>query len=43
MKVKKIFDIISNIKKTGIVVIEVPVGIGKTEMLLVIIEQLAPT
>lgn len=38
---KKLFDIISNIEKPGIVVIEAPMGIGKTEMALVAVEQLA--
>ena len=38
---EKLFDIISNIEKPGIVVIEAPMGIGKTEMALVSVEQLA--
>ena len=37
---EKLFDIISNIEKPGIVVIEAPMGIGKTEMALVSVEQL---
>lgn len=38
---QKIFKIISNIDVPGIVVIEAPMGIGKTEMGLVSVEQLS--